>query len=315
MIAPDARGVRKVEFFALGTPCAIQFLEENDENAMRYLAASLEWLSMFEAKYSRFRPDSLVSRINSAAGLQPVSIDTEMHEMLEWADRLYRLTDGILDASMMPLLQVWDWKKTRQALPDASAIEVARSLTGWNHVQRDERQVYLPQAGMGLDFGGFGKEYAVDHLADIARTFGIQNVLIDLGRDIYGRGGNGVHPFWHVGLEDAVHPGSCWGGVAVSGFALCSSGDYARRFEYNGKLYGHIIDPRTGWPVANGMRSVSVCAPTCLQAGIYSTAIFVMGREQGMHFAECAPGLDASIQDDDGFHTTRGFIQRQVVAA
>ncbi len=315
MIAPDARGVRKLEFFALGTPCAIQFREDRDETAMRYAAASLEWLSKFEAKYSRFRPDSLVSRINAAAGVEAVEIDAEMHEMLEWADRLHQLTDGILDASMLPLLRVWDWKQIRQALPDPASINEARALTGWHLVQRDEHRIYLPRIGMGLDFGGFGKEYAVDQLADIAHAFGIKDVLIDLGRDIRGSGGNGVHPFWHVGLEDAANPGACWGGVAVSGFALCSSGDYVRRFEHKGKRYGHIIDPRTGWPVANGMRSVRVCAPTCLQAGIYSTAIFVMGRKEGMRFAECAPGLDASIQDDDGFQSTRGFVRRQVVAA
>ncbi|MFY7818781.1 MAG: FAD:protein FMN transferase [Akkermansiaceae bacterium] len=315
VIVPDARGVRKLEFFALGTPCAIQFREGCDENALKYAAASLDWLSMFEAKYSRFRPESLVSRINSAAGREAVEIDAGMHEMLEWADRLYRLTDGILDASMLPLLRVWDWKKIRQTLPASEVIEAARAVTGWHLVQRDENEIFLPHVGMGLDFGGFGKEYAVDQLVDIAGKYGIKDVLIDLGRDIYGCGGNGVHPFWHVGLEDAANPGACWGGVAVSGFALCSSGDYVRRFEHNGKRYGHIIDPRSGWPVANGMRSVSVCAPTCLQAGIYSTAIFVMGRKEGMSFAECAPGIDVSVQDDDGFCSTRGFVKRQVVAA
>ncbi len=315
MIAPDARGVRKLEFFALGTPCVIQFREDDDENALRYVASSLEWLTNFEAKYSRFRPDSLVSQINAAAGIRAVAIDAEMHEMLEWADRLHRLTDGILDASMLPLLRIWNWKSNMRDLPDQKSIDNARSLTGWHLVQHDEHRVYLPKVGMGLDFGGFGKEYAVDQLTDISTKFGIRDVLIDLGRDIYGRGGNGIHPFWHVGLEDACRPGSCWGGVAVSGFALCSSGDYVRRFELNGKRYGHIIDPRTGWPVANGMRSVSVCAPTCLQAGIYSTAIFVMGRKEGIRFAGCARGVDASVRDDDGFESTRGFVQRQVVAA
>ncbi|MFM2170654.1 MAG: hypothetical protein RI957_883 [Verrucomicrobiota bacterium] len=282
---------------------------------MRYLAASLEWLSMFEAKYSRFRPDSLVSRINQSAGICAVEIDPEMHEMLEMADRLHRLTEGVFDASMLPLLNVWDWKKIRNSLPDEESVARAHSLTGWHKIERDRTRVFLPQKGMGLDFGGFGKEYAVDQLAEIARNYGIKDALIDLGRDIYGSGGNGVHPFWHVGLEDAMNPGACWGGVAVSGFALCSSGDYVRRFEHMGKRYGHIIDPRTGWPVANGMRSVNVCAPSCLQAGIYSTTIFVMGRKEGLRFAACSPGLDACVRDDDGFESTQGFIRRQVVAA
>lgn len=130
---------------------------------------------------------------------------------------------------------------------------------------------------MGLDFGGFGKEFAVDQLVRIAREHGIQDALIDLGRDLYGSGGNGRHPFWHVGLEDARQSGACWGGLAVSDFGVAVSGDGLRRFEHDGVRYGHILDPRSGWPVANGMRGVSVLAPTCLQAGIYSTAIFVLG--------------------------------------
>jgi len=149
----------------------------------------------------------------------------------------------------------------------------------------------------------------------IARRYGIVDALVDFGRDIYGMGGNGMHPFWHVGLEDGMNPGTCWGGVAIVDFALCTSGDYARRFEHRGIRYGHILDPRTGWPVANGMRAASVCAPSCLQAGIYSTTVFVLGRSAGLAFANCAPGVDASAQDDKGIEQTPGFVRRQVRAA
>lgn len=314
-VPPDARGVRRVEFHALGTPCAIQFRLENEKKALQFLNEALAWLSQFEAKFSRFRPDSMISQINAAAGNSWVSIDAQMSQMLDIADDLYRLTDGILDPTMLPLLKVWDWKKIHTQLPQERDIETARALLGWDKVERKVGKVFLPLAGMGLDFGGFGKEFAVDQIVQIARKYGIVDALIDLGRDVYGMGGNGLHPFWHVGLEDGNNPGSCWGGVAVSGFALCTSGDYARRFEYKGKRFGHILDPRSGWPVANGMRAVSVCAPSCLQAGIYSTAIFVMGRKQGLTFATCGHGVDASIQDDQGIERTMGFVRRQVQAA
>lgn len=314
-IPPDARGVRRVEFHALGTPCAIQFRLDDEKKALQFVADALGWLSNFEAQFSRYRPDSMISRINSAAGKSWVNIDRHMSQLLDIADDLYRLTDGILDPTMLPLLKIWDWKSVHTRLPLERDIEAALALTGWQKLERKPGKVFLPVAGMGLDFGGFGKEYAVDQLVGIARYFGIVDALIDLGRDVYGMGGNGLHPFWHVGLEDGTKPGSCWGGVAVSEFALCSSGDYARRFEYKGKRYGHILDPRTGWPVANGMRAVSVCAPTCLQAGIYSTAIFVMGRDQGLKFAACGYGVDASIQDDQGMDRTSGFVRRQVQAA
>jgi thiamine biosynthesis lipoprotein len=274
-------------------------------------AASHKFVQGIPALYSRSsRKENGTTAVASEEGNGNGSVAP-----LDTAERLFRLTEAILDPTMLPMLQVWDWKKLHTQLPSDAEISHAKSLVGWDKVERKTGKVMLPIAGMGLDFGGFGKEFAVDQLVQIARQFGIKDALIDLGRDVYGLGGNGLHPFWHVGLEDGINPGNCWGGVAVSDFALCTSGDYARRFEHQGKRYGHIIDPRTGWPVANGMRAASVCAPSCLQAGIYSTAIFVMGRKDGLAFASCAPGLDASAQDDCGIERTSGFVKRQVQAA
>jgi thiamine biosynthesis lipoprotein len=311
----DARGIRRVEFRALGTHCVIQFRHEGDDAARDFIAAALGWLSAFEAKFSRFRPDSVISRINAAAGREWVPVDAETEHLLDLAADLHRLTDGILDPTMLPLLRVWDWKTLHEKLPDKAEIKSARALTGFGKFQRKPGRVFLPQAGMGLDFGGFGKEFAVDQLVRIARGHGIRDALIDLGRDLYAIGGNGQHPFWHVGLEDARSPGTCWGGLAVSDFGVAVSGDGLRRFEYNGVRYGHILDPRSGWPVANGLRGVSVLAPTCLQAGIYSTSIFVLGLRDGLRFAACGRDVEASVQTDTGAEATPGFIRRQVQAA
>lgn len=312
---PDARGVRRAEFRALGTNCLIQFRHTDDLTARRFAAAAIDWLADFEAKFSRFRPDSTISRINEAAGREWVEVDAETEQLLDLAAGLHQVTEGILDPTMLPLLRVWDWRTVHLKLPEKSDIKAALALTGFRKIQRKPGRVFLPKPGMGLDFGGFGKEFAVDQLVRIAREHGIQDALIDLGRDIYGMGGNGQHPFWHVGLEDARVPGTCWGGLAVSGFGVAASGDGIRCFELNGARYGHILDPRTGWPVANGIRSVSVIAPTCLQAGTYSTAVFVLGPKHGLRFAACGRDVEACIQTDTGNAATPGFIRRQVQAA
>ena len=222
-----------------------------------------------------------------------MAVDQETEGLLAIAADMHRLTEGILDPTMLPLLKVWDWKTAPTRLPDKADIQQALALTGWDKVRREPGKIFLPQAGMGLDFGGFGKEYAVDQVVQIARRHGIKDALIDLGRDLFGLGGNGLHPFWHVGIADGLDPGQCWGGLAVSGFAVCASGDYARRFEHAGVRYGHILDPRSGWPVGNGLCAVTVLAPTCLQAGICSTAVFVLGRKEGLRFANCAHGVEA----------------------
>jgi thiamine biosynthesis lipoprotein len=314
-VPPDSCGVRRVAFKAMGTACAIQFRCADEKTALKFLAEALGWLGRFEARYSRFKPDSIVSRINAAAGKSWVPVDSEMDQMLDLADSMHRLTQGILDAAMLPLILVWDWKKVHERLPSDAEIGHALSLSSWKCVQRRPGEIFLPREGMGLDFGGFGKEYAVDQVIAIARRYGISDALVDLGRDILAIGGNGRHPFWHVGIQSGLDPEQCIGGLAVSGHAVCASGDYARRFEHHGVRYGHILDPRTGWPVSHGLRAVTVLAPTCAVAGIYATCVFVLGGKAGLRFADAAPGVEACVQDDRGVGVTRGFIKHQVKAA
>lgn len=311
----DARGVRSVAFRALGTACALQFRCTDQGRALRFVAESLDWLTRFETKFSRFRPDSLVSRINAAAGREWVAVDAEMERMLDLAESVHRLTGGLLDAAMLPLLRVWDWRQARERLPVAEAVEAARLLSDWAKVRREPGRVRLTEVGMGLDFGGFGKEFAVDQIVDIGRRHGLTDLLVDLGHDLVALGGNGRHPFWHVGMQDGVHPERCCGGLAISGLAVCASGDYARRFEHNGVRYGHILDKRTGWPVRHGLRAVTVVAENCMVAGIHSTSAFILGLREGRDFVEAAPGVEACLQDDRGLLLTRNFHRHLVQEA
>ncbi len=311
----DKAGVRSFAFKALGTNCVIKFRLIDQRKSLEFAAAALGWVGRFEAKFSRFRPDSLVSKINAAAGRDWVETDAEMEELLDIADSLYSRTNGILDPTLLPLLEVWNWKVVHAKLPARDEVQAALDLTGWTKVRRRTGAVFLPEVGMGLDFGGFGKEFAVDSLAKIARLHGIRDAMVDLGRDIFAMGGNGIHPFWHVGVEDGNHPGTCWGGLAVSDRAVSASGDYARHFSHDGVRYGHILDPRTGWPVSNGMRAVTVVADSCLEAGIQSTAVFVLGHREGLHLASLARGVEVCAQGEHGIDGSRGFGKYLVKAA
>jgi thiamine biosynthesis lipoprotein len=314
-LEPDSDGVRQFGFRALGTNCFIKLRCPDDHTALQFAADALEWLGAFEAKFSRYRPDSLISKVNGSAGGAWISIDSEMEHMLRLADDLHQRTEGILDPTMLPLQKIWDWKTVHEMLPEKQTVHGALALTGWEKVERRPGAVRLPITGMGLDFGGFGKEYAVDFLRRMAEQRGIHDVLIDLGRDISTLGGNGRHPFWHVGIEDGVKPGRCWGGLALSGKAVSTSGDAVRHFIHDGKRYGHILDPRTGWPVSNGVRSVTVVANSCLEAGAYSTAVFVLGVNRGLHLATLARGVEVCVQTETGMEGTRSFGKHLVKAA
>jgi thiamine biosynthesis lipoprotein len=305
--------LRRASFQALGTKCEIQYACEEDSVAAAFEQSAIGWVKAFEAKYTRFRDDSLVGRINAAAGREPVAVDGEMEQMLKLCDSLYTLTKGILDPTLLPLLRVWNYKAVHPTLPRPDEIARARSLIGWPKVQRSPGFVYLPEPGMALDFGGFGKEYAVDIVAQIALSHGIKDVLVDFGHDLRACGLPPGRPAWHIGLEDPRQPGKPAGSVAfVSSRGIASSGDYLRKFEIGGRRYGHIVDPRTGWPVANGCLQCTVIANTCLHAGVLSTTAFVLGVPKGIEFIQSFPGAEGMIVTEHARAQTRGFFNHVV---
>ena len=300
--------LRVLTWSALGTRCEVQYAATSSAQAQAFETAAVAWVAAFEAKYSRFRPDSLLSRINAAAGRAPVAIDAEMEGLLALCDRLHFMTQGVLDPTALPLLRLWDYKAPSPRLPAEAEIVAAQRLVGWTQVQRTPSHGCLPEPGMALDFGGFGKEWAVDIVAQIARDHGLTAALVDFGHDLRAVGLPPGRPAWHIGLEDPAAPGALKGSLALTrGQGLASSGDYLRRVVIDGVRYGHIVDPRTGRPVANGCRQATIIAPTCLQAGVLSTAAFVLGVQAGLELIQAQPGAEGQLLTDSTRAQTRGF--------
>ncbi len=300
--------LRRTTFFAMGTPCEIQFACDIPR-AADFERAALRWVNNFEARYTRFRDDSLIGRINASAGRAWVPIDAEMEQMLKLCDSLFFVTQRILDPTLLPLIRLWNYKSERPTLPSDAQIAAARNLVGWDKVQREPGKIFLPEPGMALDFGGFGKEYAVDVVAQIALDHGITQVLVDFGHDIRALGTPPGRPAWHIGLEDPKNPGVSAGSIGLTGNrGIASSGDYIRQFTLGGRRYGHIIDPRTGWPVSNDCVQATAIATTCLHAGILSTTSFVLGVPAGIEFIQSFPGAEGLIVTNHARAQTRGFF-------
>lgn len=276
-----AEGLWRIDFSALGTKCLILAAPVEESRWVAFQQEAMAWLGAFEARYSRFQPDSLISRINAAAGREWVAVDPDTERMFVLCDTLHYLTRGILDPTVLPLLKVWNYRDTQASLPTEEAVEAARAKVGWMRFRREPGRVLLPEVGMGLDLGGFGKEYAVDQVAACARAHGL-TALIDFGHDLYGLGQPPGRPAWHAGLEDPNRPGSAWGGAALLDRGMAASGDYLRCRIRNGRRYGHIIDPRTGYPVDNGVQAVYVIATSCLEAGLLATQCFILGFDEAL---------------------------------
>ena len=312
-VAPTGTGadlpLRKLSFFAMGTQCDVQYAAPGgDAQAAQFEQRAVTWVNAFEAKYSRFKSDSLIGRINAAAGRQWVPVDAEAEQFFKLCDTLHFMTQGVLDPTALPLIALWNWKAQPPVIPTDAQIAAVKALVGWKKVERKPGQIFLPQSGMALDFGGFGKEFAVDRVAQIGTECGLTSVLVDFGHDLRTFGVPPGRPAWHIGLEDPRQPGVAAGSMAISGNrAVASSGDYLRCFTLDGRRYGHIIDPRSGWPVNNGCLQATVVAPTCLQAGVLSTTAFVLGVPKGIEFIQNVPGADGLIITEQVRAQTRGF--------
>jgi len=264
-----------------------------------FQSETVAWTAGFEARYSRFVPDSLVSRLNAAAGKAWLAADAEAERIFDQCGEFFRLTGGAFDPTALPLTRLWNWKASPPAMPTAGAIAAARELVGWDKIQRRPGEIFLPRAGMSLDLGGIGKEFAVDTVVALARKHGLAQVLVDFGQDVRAVGHAPDKPHWLIGLEDARQPGHCWTGVAVTNQAVASSGDYQRHFIFNGQRYGHILDPRTGWPASNEVRAASIIAPSCTLAGLLATSACVLGVAEAIRLIEKTPDTAGAITTAD----------------
>jgi thiamine biosynthesis lipoprotein len=225
-----------------------------------------------EQKYSRYRADSIVSRINAAAGNGAwLDVDGETAHLLGFADQLWRLSDGLFDITSGVLRRAWNFKEPR--LPEAGALEALRPLIGWQHVELEQgaaTRVRLLKPGMELDFGGFGKEYAADRAGTLLMDAGVVHGYVNLGGDLRFMGPQPDGEGWRIAIQHPRQPDASAAYLTLLNGALTTSGDYERYIDVDGRRYCHILNPRTLQPVSH-WQSISVVAPICTAAGAVST--------------------------------------------
>ncbi len=302
-------GGRELSFQAMGTACRVFWISPASRNSV-VASGIIDWVARFEAKYSRFWPQSLVSRINASAGGDWTALDAEAERLFALCHELHFLTRGSFDPSALPLLRLWDWKRNHHRLPEPTEVDAARSLVGWAKVQRQPGRIRLPEAGMGLDLGGMGKEFAVDQVLQWMRQNGAASALVDFGADVRVDGPPPAgRTAWHIGLENPGRPGSAWTGLGLKSGAVATSGDYHRKFELQGVRYGHIVDVKQGRPALHDIRAVSVVAPSCTQAGMLSTTAFALGPVEGLRLIETTAGVAGVILTEHQTLASRRFYE------
>ena len=251
---------------------------DDETRARRAADAAIADVERIEARYSRYRDTSLVAAINRAAGGAAVAIDAETAALMRYADACHAASRGRFDITSGVLRRAWDFKRTPPRLPEASEVDALRALVDWPSVAWDERTIRLPRAGMEIDLGGIGKEYAADRVATIAIDAGIAHGFCNLAGDVRAWGGRPDGTPWSVGIRHPRVDDVSIGGIEIADGAVATSGDYERFIVVDGVRYSHILDATTGWPVAY-WRSMSVAAPLCVVAGSGATVGMLLGAD------------------------------------
>jgi thiamine biosynthesis lipoprotein len=287
--------IHRTVFEAMASRCEVRLAAPDLPMAQRLMRQAIDEVRRIETKYSRYRPDSIVSRINAAAGKEAVACDRETMDLIGYAGALFGASGGLFDITSGVLRRAWNFR--RPEVPGAGALEPLLALVGWHKVACGAEDVLLRQAGMEIDFGGFGKEYAADRAAALLVEAGVRHGYVNLGGDMRFLGPQLDGRPWSIGIQDPREVEGVVATLPVSRGALATSGDYERYFELDGQRYCHILDPRSGMPVRY-WRSVSVLAPLAIAAGSCST-IAMLKQQDGIHFLN-ASDMSYLAVDDEG---------------
>ena len=272
--------VFRLPFAAMASRCEVRVAAGSAREAEEFARPAIDEVARIERKYSRYRSDSIVSRLNAAAGAGPVECDEETRALFDYADSLYQASGGLFDITSGVLRRAWDFGAGR--VPSAAELAPLRALIGWPEVERDGAWIRLPRAGMEIDLGGFGKEYAADRAAEALAAQGARHGYIDLAGDMRVIGPKPDGQPWQIGIQHPREPQRLAATIPVERGGLATSGDYERFFERDGQRYCHILDPHSGQPVSY-WQTVSVVAPMAVVAG-NCTTIAMLKQADGLDF-------------------------------
>ena len=271
----EARGEELVaiSFTAMASPCEVLLPSTADGSALELgnLAAQEAW--RIERKFSRYRDDSVTAWIHENRGTR-IEVDAETAALIDFARRCFDLSGGLFDVTSGVLRHAWIFDGSDR-VPEAAAIERLMPLVGFEKLEWQSPHLTLP-AGMELDFGGIGKEYAVDRAYDLMAARQAAPFLINFGGDLRANR-RAPHGPWQIGVERPDTDRQASMILELEHGALATSGDSRRYLLKHGIRYGHILDPRTGWPVLHAPRSVTVAASSCTEAGVLATLALLHG--------------------------------------
>ena len=279
--------------FALGTFCHITLFEQEQDKVYNDVFARIHEI---ENLMSVNISSSDVSRVNAAAGIEPVQVHEETFAVIKLALHYAKLSGGAFDPTVGSLVSLWGIGGGRPRVPFQEEIDETLPLVNWQYVVLDEetRSVFLTHHGMALDLGAIAKGYAADEAAAVIRNSGVERAIINLGGNILTCGERKDGKPWRVGVQNPNDDRNKYIGILqVTEKSVVTSGVYERFFEKDGRRYHHIFSPESGYPADSGLLSVTITAPFSIDADALATAVFVLGYERGSALIESLAETEA----------------------
>lgn len=263
-------------------------------HANRAALSALELVDAVEAQLTVYRDHSQIMDLNRRAAQGPVAVEPRLFSLLERCVQLWRETAGAFDITSGPLSKVWGFYRRQGNLPDQAAIDEALQCVGSEHLELDSERgtVRFLHPKLELNLGSVGKGFALDLCGEQLRGAGIGSFLWHAGQSSLLAAGNrgGSRKGWEIGIGDPLRPGRRLARLRLKDCAVGTSGSAHQYFRHGGQRYGHILDPRTGWP-AQGIDSVTVVAPTATEADALGTAFYVLGPDGAREFCAGRPEI------------------------
>lgn len=251
---------------------------------------------------STYRDDSDISRFNRLTTTgEKFRVSSDFMRVMQMAQKVYTITDGAWDGTVKPLVDLWGFgtEGIKSAPPPPAAVRQRLQAVGFDAVQIvDDRYLVKRKAAVTLDLASIAKGYGVDQIAALLRDSDIENFLVEIGGEVYAAGHRKDGRPWRVGINTPrkdASPDQVYKVVNLTNGAMATSGDYRNFFEIDQKRYSHVIDPRSGYPVANGVVSASVLSADCTFADGLATALIVMGPDKGIELVNRLEGVDCLI--------------------
>jgi FAD:protein FMN transferase len=296
--AAHAEWVERVEDGIMGTRIAVELWAENRASGEAHIEAVLNEMRRVDAAMSTYKPTSELSIVNQRAATEPVTIGSELFDLLTTAMQYSRDTDGAFDVTYASVGYMYDYRNRKR--PDQSSIDRALSAIDYRHVMLDAkaRTVRFSQPGVRVDLGGIGKGHAVDRGIAVLQSRGVTRALVTAGGDSRIIGDRFGAP-WVVGIRHPDRKDEVIARIPLEDAAISTSGDYERYFDDNGVRYHHIIDPHTGHS-ASKVRSATIIGPSATRTDGLSKTAFVLGPERALQIYNRLDDVDAILVTPDG---------------